>query len=148
MRSFRIVKTMALSMSVLLLWSCETTTAPGAIGVNREQLLLVSSQELDRMAAQSYGALLTKAKDDGVLNRDPNLLARVRAVAARLEPQTRVFRMDAPNWNWDVNVIQSDDLNAFCMAGGKIMFFSGLIEPLDLSDAEIAVIMGHEMAHA
>jgi hypothetical protein len=67
------------------------------------------------MAAQSYGALLTKAKDDGVLNRTPHLLARARAVAARLEPQTRVFRMDALNWNWVVNVIQSDDLDAFCM---------------------------------
>lgn len=148
MHSLKIARTMALCLSVLLLLSCETTTAPGAIGVDREQLLLVSSQELDKMAAQSYDALLAKAKEDGVLNRDSAMLSRVRAVAARLEPQTRIFRTDAPNWDWEVNVIQSDDLNAFCMPGGKIMFFSGLIEQLDLSDAEIAVIMGHEIAHA
>jgi len=135
-------------LSVLLLWSCETTTAPGAIGVDRKQLLIVSSQELDALAAQSYNALKATAEEEGVLNRNRAMLQRVRAVAARLEPQTRFFRSDAPGWNWEVNVIESDDLNAFCMPGGKIMFFSGLIQQLDLSDAEIAVIMGHEIAHA
>jgi predicted Zn-dependent protease len=148
MHSLRIARSIVLCLSAFLLLSCATTTAPGAIGVDRGQLLLVSSQELDQMAAQSYNALLASAKDEGVLNRDRAMLARVRAVAARLQPQTRVFRSDAPDWNWEVNVIQSDDLNAFCMPGGKIMFFSGLIQQLDLSDAEIAVIMGHEIAHA
>lgn len=148
MHSLKIVRGMALCVSVSVLSSCVTTTAPGAIGVDRKQLLLVSSQELDQMAAQAYDALKVSANDEGVLNRDRDMLARVRAVAARLEPQTRFFRTDAPGWNWEVNVIQSDDLNAFCMPGGKIMFYSGLIEKLDLSDAEIAVIMGHEIAHA
>lgn len=116
--------------------------------MQRKQLLLVSSQELDQMAVEGYNALLTNARDEGVLNRDSEMLQRVRAIAARLEPQTRFFRTDAPNWNWEVNIIQSDDLNAFCMPGGKIMFYSGLIQKLALSDAEIAVIMGHEIAHA
>lgn len=116
--------------------------------MQRKQLLLVSSQELDQMAVEGYNALLTSARDEGVLNRDSEMLQRVRAIAARLEPQTRFFRTDAPNWNWEVNIIQSDDLNAFCMPGGKIMFYSGLIQKLALSDAEIAVIMGHEIAHA
>lgn len=148
MHSLRVVRGMALCLSALFLVSCETTTAPGAIGVDRKQLLLVSSQELDQMAAQTYNALKASATEDGVLNRDSEMLRRVRAVAARLEPQTRFFRADAPNWNWEVNVIQSDELNAFCMPGGKIMFYSGLIDKLGLSDAEIAVIMGHEIAHA
>jgi len=139
---------MAACLSMFFLWSCATTTAPGAIGVDRKQLLLVSSQELDQMAEQSYNAMKASSQDEGVLNRDSAMLRRVRAIAARLEPQTRFFRSDAPNWNWEVNVIQSDELNAFCMPGGKIMFYSGLIQTLDLSDAEIAVIMGHEIAHA
>ena len=148
MRNFRIVSGIALCCAALTLAGCETTTASGAIGADRKQLLLVSSQELNKMAIEGYDSLKTESTDNGTLNQDSALLNRVRAVAARIEPQTRVFRSDAPDWLWEVNIIHSDELNAFCMPGGKIMFYSGLIEQLDLSDAEIAVVMGHEIAHA
>lgn len=133
---------------VIALGGCQTTTSGGVVGGDRKQLLLVSSQQLDQMAAQSYAKLRSDSAEKVTLNRDHALLQRMRAVAARIEPQTAVFRRDAPAWNWEVNVIDSPELNAFCMPGGKIMFYSGLVQKLDLSDEEIAVVMGHEIAHA
>ena len=138
----------ALGAVVLALGACETTTGGGAVGVNRSQLMLISSEQLDQMAGQTYNALTAEATKKGQLNTDPAMTARVRAIAARIEPQTKVFRPDAVNWNWQVNVIDSKELNAFCMPGGRIMFYSGLIKQLNLTDDEIAIVMGHEIGHA
>ncbi|MCX7143185.1 MAG: M48 family metallopeptidase [Proteobacteria bacterium] len=127
---------------------CASTTTGGAVGAERKQLMLVSSAQLDQMAAQSYAKLQADASKQGALNTEPALTQRVRAIAARIEPHTAVFRPDAPGWKWEVNVISSNELNAFCMPGGKIAFYSGLIKQLNLSDAEIAIVMGHEISHA
>lgn len=133
---------------MLTLGACATTTEGGAVGADRSQLLLVSSEEIDQMAEQSYAKLKADSASKGVLNTNPQMLNRLRGIASRIEAQTGVFRRDAPGWQWEVNIIQSDELNAFCMPGGKIMFYSGLITKLSLSDAEIANVMGHEIAHA
>jgi Zn-dependent protease with chaperone function len=132
----------------MMLAACETTTSGGAVGADRSQLMLVSSEQLEKMGAEGYAKLLADGGRKGILNRDAKMLQRVRSVAARLEPQTAVFRRDAPGWKWEVNVLASDELNAFCMPGGKIMVYSGLVTKLELTDAEIAVVMGHEIAHA
>jgi predicted Zn-dependent protease len=139
---------LALGLSLHLLGGCATSTTGGAVGADRPQLLLVSSEELDQLAAVSYAKLKSDASDKGKLNENKAMLKRVRGIAARLESQTRVFRVDAPGWQWEVNVITSDELNAFCMPGGKIMLYSGLITQLDLTDDEIANVLGHEIAHA
>lgn len=128
--------------------SCQSTTSGGAVGADRQQFLLVSSEQLNQMAAKAYNQLQAESAKKGTLNTDAALTKRVRAIATRITPQTRVFRADAPGWKWEVNTITSKQLNAFCMPGGKIMFYSGLIQNLKLSDDEIAVIMGHEIAHA
>src|SRR5204862_8288723 len=109
---------------------------------------VVPAGEADQRAAQSYAKLLADAAHTGKLNRDVAMLKRVRAVASRIEPQTAVFRRDAPAWKWEVNVLADLQLNAFCMPGGKIAFYAGLIEQLHLSDSEIAIVMGHEISHA
>ena len=132
----------------LLLAGCASTTQKGAVGGDRQQLLLVSSAELEKMAAQNYTKLTKEAAGKGTLNKDVEMTKRVRAIAERIKPQTAVFRKDAPDWKWEVNVLQSPELNAFCMPGGKIVFYSGIITKLSLTDDEIGVIMGHEVAHA
>lgn len=148
MHTFKRLTAFGLCVSALALGSCSTSTAPGAVGADRQQLLLISSEEMNQAADQAYDQLKAEKSDEGTLNRDDALLNRVRTIAARIQPQTEVFRPDAPGWDWEVNVIRSDELNAFCMPGGKIMFYSGLIQQLELSDAEIAIVMGHEIAHA
>jgi predicted Zn-dependent protease len=100
------------------------------------------------LAARSYDTLRSDASGKGVLNENAGMLKRVRSITSRLEAQTRVFRKDAPGWPWEVNVITSDELNAFCMPGGRIMVYSGLVTKLDLTDAELANVLGHEIAHA
>ncbi len=145
---FKIFSALLFGSSLAMLSGCETTTSGGIVGANRSQLMLVSSAQLDQVAAQSYSKLQSDASRKGTLNQDHAMLQRVRAIASRLEPQTRVFRPDAPGWNWEVNVITGNELNAFCMPGGKIMVYSGLINQLHLSDDEIAIVLGHEIAHA
>jgi predicted Zn-dependent protease len=129
---------------------CQTvqTTQPGAVGVERQQSMLLSSNEVNQSAAQAYDQVLAAADKKGQVNQDPVLLERIRRVSKRLIPQTGVFRADAPGWDWEVNLISSKELNAWCMPGGKIAFYTGLIERLKLTDDEVAAIMGHEIAHA
>ena len=126
------------------------TTQGGAVGVDREQTMsaLVSTRQLEQGAVQAYRHALTQAGQKGQLNRDPALTSRVRAIAQRLIPHTGVFRQDAPGWNWEVNVIASSEVNAWCMPGGKIAVYAGLVQKLDATDDEIAAVMGHEIAHA
>jgi len=124
------------------------TTKPGAVGVEREQTMMVSSQSINRSAEKAYQQVLAEASRKGRLNRDRQALERVRRVAHRLIPRTGAFRPDAPRWAWEINVITDSQLNAWCMPGGKIVVYTGLIGALRLSDDELAAVMGHEMAHA
>ncbi len=138
----------ALISSSLITAGCQTTTQAGEVGVQRKQFLLVSSQQADAGAAQFYAQEMQKFSSKGTLNANPQQTARVREIASRLINQAGAFRPDARNWKWEVNVINSKELNAYCAAGGKIAVYSGLIDSLHLTDAEIAAVMGHEIAHA
>jgi len=131
-----------------LLTACASSTQQGAIGVNRKQFMLLSSAEVDAAALDSYKGALGDAGKAGKLNTDKANLERIRVIADRLIPHVATFRPDALQWQWEVNLESKDELNAYCAPGGKIMFYTGIIKQLNLSDDEIAAIMGHEMAHA
>ena len=132
------------------LGGCTTvnTTAPGAVGIARQQSFLVSAEAVQSAAGESYAKTLTEGRGKGLINNKPAMLARVQAVSRRLIAQVGVFRPDARGWNWEINVMDTPEINAWCMAGGKIMVYSGLIDKLQPSDAELAALLGHEIAHA
>ncbi|HJV80808.1 M48 family metallopeptidase [Noviherbaspirillum sp.] len=136
--------------AILVLAACETvqTTQGGVVGVTREQKMAVPAEAIDQAAREQYTALIGEERQKGELNRNPAEVARVRAIANRLIPQTVNFRPDALSWGWEVNVISSPEVNAWCMPGGKIAVYTGLIEKLHITDDELAAVMGHEIAHA
>jgi predicted Zn-dependent protease len=135
---------------MLALAACETveTTQPGAVGVDRKQAMLLSSADIDKSAAQAYQQMMKKAAGKNALNRDPAQVAKVRVIALRLIQATPAFRPDALRWSWETNVITSNEVNAWCMPGGRMAVYTGLIEKLKVTDDELAAVMGHEIAHA
>jgi predicted Zn-dependent protease len=135
---------------VLALAACETvqTTQGGLVGVDRKQNMAVSSEEIVQAADQQYAEMMAEARKKGVLNQNAAQVSRVRAIANRLIPQTVYFRPDARKWDWEENVISSSEVNAWCMPGGKIAVYTGLIDKLHVTDDELAAVMGHEIAHA
>jgi predicted Zn-dependent protease len=118
------------------------------VRVGKPKLMVVPESVVNRSAAQQYLQLKQQAASRGLLNRDAPAVARVRAIAQRLIAHGSRFNADAGDWAWEVNVIDSQAINAFCMPGGKIMVFRGLVEKLQLTDDELAAVIGHEIAHA
>jgi len=138
------------ALAAAVLAGCQTveTTQPGAVGVAREQRMIVSAQEVEGGARKAYGQMMAEAQKKNALDRDPAQVARVRAITQRLVAQTGAFRTDARSWQWEVHVISLAEVNAWCMPGGKMAVYTGLIDKLQATDDEIAAVMGHEIAHA
>lgn len=137
----------SLAVSASTMTGCESTTS-NSMTTDRSQLLLTDSKQVAAEAKQAYDQVLAQAKAQGVLNTDAALTKRVRNIGNKLIAKAPLFRPDSKDWDWEINVITSDELNAWCMAEGKIVVYSGLVKQLKLSDDEIATVMGHEIAHA
>jgi len=109
----------------------------------------VPAATVEGSARQQYAQMLDSARGQKALAPDSNLqLQRLRYIAARIVPFTAACNERAQQWQWEVNLLGSKQLNAFCMPGGKIAFYSGILTELKLGDDEVAMIMGHEVAHA
>jgi predicted Zn-dependent protease len=110
---------------------------------------LVPPERIERAAQQQYLQMRQQAAQKRALAPDDNpQLVRLRAIAERIVPFSYEWNERARQWKWEVNLFGSRQINAFCMPGGKIAFFYGLLEQLQLSDDEVALVMGHEIAHA
>lgn len=143
-------KIIALSLFIIAtqLTGCATTTQNSVSGVQRSQLMLLPESQVISMSNASYLKAIKEAAKKQTLNVDPIQLERVRKISNQLIAQVGVFRTDAVQWKWEVNTEKSDQINAYCMPGGKIMVFTGLIEKLNATDDELGAVIGHEIAHA
>lgn len=105
--------------------------------------------QFDKQSKLQYDQMLNEAhKKDAVATDSNPQLIRLRAIAKRIIPFTSRWNPDAAKWDWQVNLLRSDTVNAFCMPGGRIAFYNGILTKLNLTDDEVAMVMGHEIAHA
>ena len=119
------------------------------VGGNSVFSKLVPAEDVERSSKQQYAQMLQQAAGKNALAPADNAqLRRLRSIAQRIIPCAIPWNERAKDWRWEVNLIGSSQINAFCMPGGKIAFYSGILQTLQLTDDEVAMVMGHEIAHA
>jgi predicted Zn-dependent protease len=126
-------------------------TDDGGVKVRRPSVMrnLVPAAKLEQAALQQYDQLRTQAQGrNALIPVDDPLAKRVQRIAQDLLPYTHKWNPRAKEWKWDISVIKTPAINALCMPGGKIAVFTGIVDALKLTDDELAVVLGHEMAHA
>lgn len=138
---------LTLAVSAPALSGCNSTTS-NSVTTDRTQIMLVSEQEVMAEADKYYQNVLAEAKRTNTLNTNKKTSNRVRVIADKLIKIAPTFRADCKDWKWEVNVFTSDEVNAWCAAGGKIGVYTGIIDTLKLTDDELATVLSHEIAHA
>lgn len=119
------------------------------VGANSAMTKLVPAEGLERSAGQQYAQMVQQAGAKSALApMNHPQLKRLRGIAQRIIPFAAAWNPRAKDWRWEVNLFGSPQVNAFCMPGGKIAFYTGILDRLQLSDDEVAMVMGHEIAHA
>jgi len=140
----KLLSTLTLLTLATVLAACQSAPVTG-----RKQLMLVSEQQAIDASKDACVQTLQPIAKSGKLYDDPALTERVRSITARLIPQAVAYRPDTASWDWQVNVIDDPNtINAWCMAGGRMAIYTGIIQKLSLTDDEIAQVMGHEISHA
>jgi predicted Zn-dependent protease len=137
-------KFLALIVFAALVTGCQSNPITG-----RSQMMVISEDTAIAYSKEAYSAVLKPLADDGKVNNDAGVMARVETITGRIVAQAVKYRPETENWNWSVRVIdEPETVNAWCMAGGRMAIYTGLIEKLDATDDEIAQVMGHEISHA
>ncbi len=135
---------LAIIVVAVSLTGCQSNPVTG-----RSQLMLISEDTAIAQSAEAYSAMVKPLAEKGKVNSDPKVLARVETITSRIVAQAVKYRPEAENWNWSIRVIDDPEtVNAWCMAGGRMAIYTGLIEKLNATDDEIAQVMGHEISHA
>ncbi len=139
-----------LAVAVFAVWSPNAAAREGVqVGEASGFSKLVPADQVERQAALQYRETLAEAaKQQALAPADNAQLKRLREIAQKIIPFANEWNPRVNQWKWEINLIGSNQINAYCMPGGKIVFYTGIIKTLNLSDDEIAVVMGHEMAHA
>ena len=144
MRTTVTALTLAMLMLMLMLAGCQSNAVTG-----RSQLMLVSESTAITESKEAYSALLQPLAKDGKIDSDPATVARVHEITSRLIAQAIKYRPETKDWEWSVKVIDDPKtVNAWCMAGGKMAIYTGLIQQIKPTDDELAQVMGHEISHA
>ena len=137
-------RSIALSLAILTLAGCQTNPVTG-----RHQLMLVSESMAITESRQAYAAMLQPLAKEGKIDSNPATVARVHEITGRLIAQAIKYRPETQDWEWSVKVIDDPKtVNAWCMAGGKMAIYTGLILQIKPTDDELAQVMGHEISHA
>lgn len=134
----------AAACGLALLGGCATNTMTG-----RSQFMIVSEQSAIAQSASAYQSMMGSLEKDGKISTDAALNKRIQTITDHLVDQAIRYRPETREWNWTIKIIEDPKtVNAFCMPGGRMAIYTGLIEKLEATDDEIAQVMGHEIAHA
>lgn len=106
------------------------------------------SATLNVAAAQGFNKTVQEASANKTLDTSSATYKRVNAVFQRLKPYADQMNQTGQKFNWQLAVLKSNEINAYVAPGGKVVVYTGIVSRLNLTDAEIAAIMGHEMIHA
>ncbi|HWA11586.1 MAG TPA: M48 family metallopeptidase [Burkholderiales bacterium] len=139
------MKTILLALAATLaLSACQTNPVTG-----RKQLMLVSEDTAISESKQAYVEMLKPLAKEGKIDSQPATAQRVREITGRLIAQAIKYRPETEGWEWSVKVIDDPKtVNAWCMAGGKMAIYTGLLQQIKPTDDELAQVMGHEISHA
>ena len=134
---------MTILVTVGLISGCATNQITG-----RKQAMIYSDESVAQQSHVEYDKLIESASEKQILDDDVTQLKRVQSISKPIIVQAIKLRPKAEHWEWEVHVLKSKEVNAWCMAGGKMAVYTGFLEKIQPTDDELAAVMGHEISHA